>query len=107
MRAEQEQTIAEVELAPIRDQPCRDDHRTRLALAENGLQSPSIVFAALCERIRQPGVAYEFRPVLLERARAEYMIGVDVREHHVANRQSRHLENPCAQTLAILETAAR
>src|SRR6202011_4706781 len=97
VRREQEETIAEVELAVIHDQTRRDDHRTRLALAENGLQAASIIFATLRQSIWQTSVAYEFRPILLERSRTEYVIGVDVREHHEADRELRHLANPCAQ----------
>src|SRR5258708_31888682 len=107
MCREQEKTIAEIELIAIHDQTCRDDHRTCLALAENGLQASLIIFPALRQSVRQTGVAYEFRPVLLERSRTEYMIGVDVREHHETNRQLRHLANPCAQALAVVEASAR
>src|SRR5258708_3109787 len=107
MCPEQEKTIAEIDLIAIHDQTCRADNRTPLAPAENGLQASLIKFPTLRQSVWQTGVAYEFRPVLLERSRTEYMIGVDVREHHETNRQLRHLANPCAQALAVIEATAR
>jgi len=51
MRSEQKETVAEIELTVLHDQTRRDDHRTRLALAENGLQ-------ALFDNIRRAAPAH-------------------------------------------------
>src|SRR3954468_22988931 len=106
MRRELENAAAEIDAPRAFDEQRWRDDGAGPRLAKLGLEPCAVIRTAQRERSGKPGVADESGLVFEKRACPEYVVGMGVREDHVANGQRSVHANGRAQRLSVLGAAA-